>query len=310
MGFFSRLFGKGSNEARAGEARAGPLSAGPARAGPVRHHGRERGFAVGAPPGFRARPLQRGMTLESARQRGNVYVALKDDIDRARRMDDQNVDRQQVDRDYFYLELVARLAAAASPKSSACRLLDPGPDVPRAPLPSAGWLEVEEDGAAIGRNSIPSQAVASDPISSRWRAPAGRDRRPPYFERIREDRGAGEMDRVERAHRFFRKSFRSLFEDFLVEVEQEPGRRGGSETLLDHSEAAFRVRLSPRPVQRTPAFDQGQPRGDDQIGPIENFFHLGAARLRRRARKERRSFRRRRSMLAAVQVEQILGGQA
>lgn len=52
--------------------------------------------------------------LESARRRGNVYAALKADIDRIRKMYDEGVDRQKVDRDYLYLEMVSRLAGGRS----------------------------------------------------------------------------------------------------------------------------------------------------------------------------------------------------
>lgn len=97
MGFFKNLFGGGSKED-------------PAPAGP------QPGNAAAKEAASLARLLIAEMVLynedaiEAARRRGNIYAALKDEIDGSRKMYDDKVDPRTVDQDYFYLEMVARLA--------------------------------------------------------------------------------------------------------------------------------------------------------------------------------------------------------
>lgn len=110
MGFFSRLFGGSSNEGPEPADLPQPAKeAAPAdlpKPDPVA----SKEAAQLARLLISELVLYNEEALETARQRGNVYAALKDDIDRIRRMYDKSVDRRKVDRDYFYLEMVARLA--------------------------------------------------------------------------------------------------------------------------------------------------------------------------------------------------------
>ncbi len=48
--------------------------------------------------------------IEAGRRDGNIYERLKDDIDRSRQMYDDRIDPRIRERDYFYQELVQRLA--------------------------------------------------------------------------------------------------------------------------------------------------------------------------------------------------------
>lgn len=93
MGLFSRIFGGSSNE---GSEKA------------------ERGDSGEAAQLARLLVSELALyneeALESARRRGNVYAALKGEIDRIRKAYDERVDRQKVERDYLYLEMVSRLA--------------------------------------------------------------------------------------------------------------------------------------------------------------------------------------------------------